>query len=73
MMGDIMKILENSGVLIKGITKPLEMNQKNQEVDFLVHSFDIIGASLLGNMLADNGVVRASDEAIQAGDGVIRA
>ena len=32
-----------------------------------------LGASLLGNVLAGKGVIRVSDEVVQAGEGVIRA
>ena len=49
------------------------MKQKNQEGDFLVDSLGISGVSSLENMTAGKGSIRASDEAIQASDGVIRA
>ena len=39
---------------------------KQQKVGFLIMLLDALGSSLLGNMLADEGFIRA-------GEGVIRA
>ena len=72
----IFKALENSGVLItkpSALLNPLEIKQKNPQEDFLVDSLDILGVSSLGNMTSDKDTIRASNDVIQAGDGVIRA
>ena len=51
----------------------MEIKQKNQQEDFLVGSLVILGLSSLGNMTSDKDTIRASNDVIQAGDGVIRA
>ena len=60
----IVKYLEESSVLIKCAVKQLKMKQNYKKVGFLA-CLGILGAGLLGNMLADKGVV--------GGDGVIWA
>ena len=51
-MKDIMKIIEaldNSGILIKGVTKTIENETKEQRGGFLGMLLGTLGASLLGN------------------------
>ena len=76
-MNDIMKIieaLENSGILLKGVTKTIENETKEQREGFLGMLLGILGASLLGNLLtAGKGMMRAGDGIVRAGDGIIRA
>ena len=51
-MNDIMKIieaLENSGILLKGVTKMIENETKEQRGGFLGILLGTLGASLLGN------------------------
>ena len=43
------------------------MKQKNKQEDFLVMLLSILGASLLGNMLAGKGIIRGREETIRAG------
>ena len=73
-MNDIIKIieaLENSGILLKGVTKAIENETKEQRGGFLSMLLVTLGASLLGNLLtggkgmmkADEGIVRAGEEA----------
>ena len=53
-MNDIMKIieaLENSGILLKGVTKTIENETKEQRGGFLSMLLGTLGASLLGNLL----------------------
>ena len=53
-MNDIMKIieaLENSGILLKGVTKTIENEIKEQRGGFLGVLLGTLGASLLGNLL----------------------
>ena len=52
-MKDIMKItdaLENSGILLKGVSKTIENETKEQRGGFLSMLLGILGASLLGNL-----------------------
>ena len=52
-MNDFMKIieaLENSGILLKGVSKTIENETKEQKGGFLSM---LLGASLLGNLLTD--------------------
>ena len=51
-MNEIMKIievLENSGILLKGVTKTIENETKEQGGGFLGMLLGTLGASLLGN------------------------
>ena len=65
--------LEDSGLLITGVSKTVENQVKEQKGGFLDMLAATLGASLLGNLLASKGVVRGGDRVIQAGEGVIRA
>ena len=71
-MNDIMKIieaLENSGLLLKGVTKTIENETKEQRGRFLGMLLGTLGASLLGNLLTGKGIMRAVDEIVRAGSG----
>ena len=76
-MNDIMKIieaLENSGILLKGVTKTIENETKKQRGGFLSMLLGKLGASLIGDLLTGGkGIVRAGDGVIRAGDGIVRA
>ena len=53
-MNDIIKIietLENSGILLKGVTKTIEIESREQRGGFLRMLLGTLGASLLGNLL----------------------
>ena len=73
-MNDIIKIieaLENSGILLKGVTKTIENETKEQRGGFLSMLLGTFGASLLGNLLTGGkGIVRAGKGVIRAGEGV---
>ena len=61
-MNDIMKIveaLEDSNILLKGITKTIENETKEQKGGFLGMLLGTLGASLLRNMLTGKGVLRS--------------
>ena len=64
-MKDIMKIikaLENSGILLKGISKTSKNETKEQRGRFLSMLLGTLGASLLGNLLTGGkGIMRAGD------------
>ena len=64
-MNDIMKIvqtLEDSNILLKGITKKIKNETKEHKWGFLGMLLGTLGASLLGNILAEKGFVRAGLE-----------
>ena len=78
-MNDIMKIietLENSGILLKGVSKTIKNETKEQRGGFLSMLLGTLGASLLGNLLAggkESVASRAKGEGImRAGDGIVR-
>ena len=63
-MNDIMEIvksLEDSGLLIKGVSKTIKNEGKVQEVRFLGMLLGTLDVSFLGNMLARKGILRASE------------
>ena len=70
-MKDIMKIikaLENSGVSLKGVSKTIKNETKEQRRGFLSMLLGTLGASLLGNLLTGvKGIMRAS--IVRAGSG----
>ena len=72
-MNDIIKIieaLENSGILLKGVTKTIENETKEQRGGFLSMLLGTLGASLLGNLLTGGkGIMRAGDGIVRAGEG----
>ena len=75
-MNDIMKIikaLETSGILLKGVSKTIENETKEQKRGFLSMLLGSLGASLLGNLLTGGkGIMRAGDGIVRAGDGIVR-
>ena len=61
-MYDIIKIiqaLEDSNILLKGVTKTIKNETKEQKGRFLSMLLGTLGASLLGNLLTGKGIVRA--------------
>ena len=70
-MKDIMKIikaLENSGILLKGVSKAIKNETKKQKGGFLSMLLSILEASLLGNLLTGGkGIMRAGDGIVRAG------
>ena len=72
-MKDIMKIikaLENSGILLKGVSKTTKNETKEQRGGFLSMLLGTLGASLLGNLLTGGkGIMRASDGIVCTGSG----
>ena len=61
-INDIMKIvqaLEDSDILLKGVTKTIKNETKEQKGGFLSMLLGTLGASLLGNLLSGKGIVRA--------------
>ena len=72
-MKDIMKsieALENSGILLKGVSKTVENETKEQRGAFLSMLLGTLGSSLLGNLLTGGkGIMRAGDGILRAGSG----
>ena len=64
-MNDIVKIVQalssssESNILLKGVTKTIENETKEQKGGFLSMLLRTIGASLLGNLLTGKGIIRA--------------
>ena len=68
----IVQALEDSNILLKGITKTIESETKELKRWFLVMSLGTLGASLLGNMLTGKGILRAG-YGNKEGKGILRA
>ena len=52
----IVKSLEDSGLLLKGITESVQNKIKEQKGGFLSMLLGTLGASLLGNLLTGKGI-----------------
>ena len=66
-MNDIMKIieaLENSSILLKGVSKAIENETEEQRGGFLSMLLGTLGASLLGNLLTGKGMMGAGEGSI---------
>ena len=79
-MNDIMKIikaLENSGILLKGVSKTIKNETKEQRGGFLSMLLGTLAASLLGNFLTGEKVIMRAGEGSAAsrakGEGIVRA
>ena len=75
-MQDLLKIvksLEDSGILLNGITETVKNEVKEQKGGFLSMLLGTLGASLLGDLLTKSlsgrGVIRAREGTIRAGYG----
>ena len=68
----IVKSLEDSGLLIKGVSQTIQHEVKKQKGGFLSMLLGTLGASLLGNMLAGKEILRAGYGS-KIGKGMIRA
>ena len=74
-MNDIMKVvqlLEDSNILLKGVTKTIENKTKEQKRGFLSMLLGTLRANLLGNLLTGKGNVRAGS-GNKKGKRVVRA
>ena len=71
----IVKSLEDSGLLLKGITETVQNEVKERKRGFLGMLLGTLGASLLGNIMTGRGINRAGKgkEINRAGDGGLRA
>ena len=58
--------------MLKGVTKTIKNEAKEQKGGFLSMLLGTLGASLLGNLLAGKGIVRAGS-GNKKGKGIVRA
>ena len=58
-MNDIIKVIEDSNILLKGVTETIKNETKKQEGGFLGILVDTLGSILLRNLLSRKGIVRA--------------
>ena len=77
-MNDIMKIvqaLEDSNILLKGVTETVENELKEQKWGFISMLLGTLGASLIENLLTGKGIYRAGKvKGInRAGERIVRA
>ena len=66
---EIVKSLEDSGLLLNGVTESVKNEIKEEKGGFLSMLLGTMGASLLGNLLAGKGLHRAGDGIVRAGEG----
>ena len=79
-MDDILKIvksLEDSGVLLKGVSETIQNEAKEQRGGFLSMLLGTLCTSLVGDVLSKGlsgrGIIRAGEGTIRAGEGTTRA
>ena len=75
-MDDLIKIvksLEGSALLLKGITESVQNEIKKQKSGFLSMLLGTLGASLLGNLLTGKGAFHARKKVNKKGKGIHRA
>ena len=65
----IVKYLEDSGLLLKGVSKTIQDEAKEQKGGFRSMLLGTLGASLLGDILTGRGINRAGEGVIRAGYG----
>ena len=75
-MEDLIKIvkpLEDSGLLLKGVTESVQNEVKEQKGGFLSILLGTRGASLLGNLSIGKGINKNGKGIHRAGEGILRA
>ena len=65
----IIEVLENSRILLKGVSKTIGNETKEQRGGFLSMLLGTLGASLLGNSLTGKGMMSAGKGIVRAGEG----
>ena len=65
----IVKSLEDSGLLLKGVRKTIQNEAKEQRGQFLSMLLGTLGVILLGNILAGKRMNRAGEQTVRAGYG----
>ena len=66
------KLFEDSNILLKGVTNTIKNETKKQKGGYLGMLLGTLGASLLGNMSAEKGIVWAGF-GNKKGRGIVRA
>ena len=61
----IVKSIEVSGLLLEGVSETIKNEAKEQKEGFLSIVLGTLGASLLGNMLAGKGIMRAGEGTVR--------
>ena len=69
----ILKSLEDSGLLLKGITESVQNKEKEQKGGFLSALLGALGESLLGNLLTGKGINKKCKGIRRAGEGIVTA
>ena len=76
----IVKSLEDSGLLLKGLTESVQNEVKEQKRGSLSMLLGTLGESLLENLLTgkgvnkkDKGIHRAGEGVVRAGEGILKA
>ena len=69
----IVKSLEDSGSLLKGVTESVQNEVKEQKSGLLSMLLGTLGASLLGNLLTGKGVNKKGKGTQRAREGNVRA
>ena len=64
----IVKSLEKSGLLIKGISETIKNEAKEQKGEFLGMLLGTLTASMLRSALTGRGVIKAGEATIRAGE-----
>ena len=67
----IVKALEDSGLLLEGVSETIKNEKKEQKEGFLSMLLGALGASLLGDVLAGKGILKGGYRS--KGKGIIRA
>ena len=56
---EIVKVFEDYGLLLEGVSETIKNEAKEQKGGFLSMVLETLGASLLRNMLAGKGIIRS--------------
>ena len=70
---EIVKSLEDSGLLLKGVSETIKNEAKEQKGRFLSTLLGTLGACLLGNMLEGKGFIRVGEGTARVGYGSKRS
>ena len=66
---EIVKYLEDFGLLLKGVSETIQNKAKEQKGGFFSMLLGTLGASVLGNILAGKGINRAGGGIVRVGYG----
>ena len=68
----IIKSLEESGLLIKGVSETIKNEAIEQKGGFLGMLLGTLGASLLGNLLIGKSTIRSGEGTVRAAEGTTK-